>query len=157
MDEETQAMFEEIVGNMNKLSETVENMKEEENILKNNVRNTIKIDTEKQEKQEGQKQEQKEKDEKNKILIERTENLIIAIDQLLDYIQNELADSMMNMPIGIVRMILNFALGSISDIVRVIPFDPKEICNMSSKIGTKPELKPKKLCSLADLVGKIIS
>jgi hypothetical protein len=157
MDEETQALFEELMGNINKLNSAVEDLKEEENILKNNVRNTIKIDTEKQEKQEKQKQEQKEKDEKNKILAERTENLIIAIDQLLDYIQNELTDSMMSMPIGIVRMILNFMLGFVSDIIEKIPFDPKEICNMSSKIGTKPELEPKKLCSLADLVGKIIS
>ena len=149
MDEETQAMFAEIMNNVNKLNETVETIKEEKNSstnMNNEVRNTIKIDTE----------DQKEKEEKNKVLAERVENLIIAIDQLLDYMQDELENSMVSMPIGIVRMILNFALGSVSKIIEIIPFDPKEICNMGSKIGTKSEPKSKKLCSMADLIGKMI-
>ena len=151
VDEETKAMFEEIMSNVNDLNETVETIKEEKDSLidmSKEVRNAAKVDAE---------EESKKKEEKNKILAERTENLIIAIDQLLDYIQEELENSMMSMPIGIVRMILNFALGSVPKILEKIPFDPKEICDLGSKIGTKPESKAKKLCSVADLVGKVIS
>ena len=64
---------------------------------------------------------------------------------------------MMGMPIGIIRMVLNFALGSVPSLIEKIPFDPKEICDIGSKIGNKPEPKAKKLCSMADLVGKVIS
>ena len=95
MDEETQAMFSEVMNNMDKINDTIETIKEERDSSINmdkEVRNTVKIEEE----------EQKKETEKNKILAERTENLIIAIDQLLDYIQEELTDSMMSMPIGIV-------------------------------------------------------
>ena len=54
-------------------------------------------------------------------------------------------------------MVLNFALGSVPNLLEKIPFNPKEICNLGSKMGAKPEPKAKTFCSMADLVGKIIS
>ena len=91
-------------------------------------------------------------------LVEKIENLLISLDDLIGFAEENMEIGMLNMPIMMIRMLLNFVLSSSSSIVDIFPSDIcTNIVGKTSDVRSRPRKREKggisKLCSLADLVG----
>jgi len=177
MDEDTQKILISIMEQLNDLEEnmkTIEsniNKKEKINLKEDTVINTEYIkpgkesDTEFNEEIITNKsdtkfngEQTKSSNEYNDDFVERVENLIIAVDGILEYVQNNLDNSGLRMPIGIVRMLLDLVLNYAPNIVSAVPFKPQDICSIAGKQKTKGRGNQRKNmgCSVADLLSNFI-
>ena len=148
MDEEIKDLLIDLVDRLDTLEDSVTDIRDK--------KATILTDEEKKIEEEEEIISTFNKEE----LVEKIENLLISLDDLIGFVEDNMEIGMLNMPIMMIRMLLNFVLSSSSSIVDILPSD---ICtNVVGKTSdvrerSRPRKDKKggisKLCSLADLVG----
>lgn len=163
MDEDTQKILISMMEQLNKLEEnmkTIEsNVYKPEEVYKKDIKtdNVIYNEPKKENKSEPNQEEQVNNNEYSDDFVERVENLIIAVDGILEYVQDNMDNSGIKMPVGIIRMLLDLVLNYAPNIVTAVPFKPKDICNIGAKQKTKGGKQKRNMgCSAADLLSNFI-
>ena len=148
MDEEIKDLLTDLVDRLDTLEDSVTD-------VKNKKASAI---TDKEKKINEEEEEEITSTFNKEELVEKIENLLISLDDLIGFAEDNMEIGMLNMPIMMIRMLLNFVLSSSGSIVDILPSDIcTNVVGKTSDVRSRPRKEKKegisKLCSLADLVG----
>ena len=113
MDEEIKDLLTDLVDRLDTLEDSVTDIKDKKTPIK----------TDKEKKIDEEEEEEITSTFNKEELVEKIENLLIALDDLIGFVEDNMEIGVLNMPIMMIRMLLNFVLSSSGSIVNILPSD----------------------------------